>query len=426
MCDVLVTGAESRQGLVVIRSLGRRGLRLFVTGDRPRSLGFYSKYIHRHALTASPEHHNKLFVDEVLGLAQRHRIPYIFPVTETSLIALDERRDEVDAISKLLAPPSSAIRAGVDKQRTLAIAEQVGVPITKTLYPRGIEEADATAAQWGYPVIFKPRGRANDSRIGGKFDFKIRYAHNRTQLHSILEDCADGVFPMMQEYAYGGHTQVVCFMEPQRAHSWFQDDAVRMLPLTGGVGTRMQSRPVDPLLAEYSGRIFAAMRMEGCAQAQFKGPDADGRYRFLEVSVRLPASVGSAVYSGIDYPWQQYCYFSGQPVAPIDRYRLSQPTRWLRGDTISVWQYLLDETPRSGDTLPSKPRIFWGWLVDFVRPRLRHYVEVPTDPKPALQELRELFRELAVLFGRKALQRLPILRTVERALTPHRAARGRL
>jgi len=41
--DVLVTDAEVRQGLAVIRSLGRRGLRVFATGASPRSLGFSSR-----------------------------------------------------------------------------------------------------------------------------------------------------------------------------------------------------------------------------------------------------------------------------------------------------------------------------------------------------------------------------------------------
>ena len=40
--DVLVTGADQRQGLAVIRSLGRRGVSVLAAGVHSKSIGFYS------------------------------------------------------------------------------------------------------------------------------------------------------------------------------------------------------------------------------------------------------------------------------------------------------------------------------------------------------------------------------------------------
>lgn len=393
--DVLLTGAESRQGIVTIRSLARHGIKMMVTGEQSRSIGFYSKYIAGYGHSPSPMSEKGKFVDFLLDLVKKHDIPYIFPVTESSLIPLNEFRSEVDKVSKLIAPSSSTILNALDKKLALATAEQQGVPISRTHYPDSIREAADFAEEVGYPVILKPRGRANDSRIAGSFDFKYLYIHDRAQLERSLSSCKPGGYPMMQDFSFGGHTQFNCFMENGKAHSFFQDDAVRMLPLTGGVGTAMRSRSVVPELAEYTQSIFKAMNWEGCGQAQFKGPGKDGKYKFIEVSVRLPASVGSAVYSGVDTPWMQYCYFTGKPVTPALNYRVGQRTRWLRGDTLTVAQYLLGETPEPIDPLPSRTRVAIEWFVDFFRPSLQHYVESFNDPMPGFYECAAMFGDVA-------------------------------
>lgn len=414
MFDVLVTGAETHQGIIVIRSLGKRGVKMLVTGDHPHSIGFYSNYISRHAVLPSPVSEKAAFVDGLLALVRKYKIPYIFPVTETSLIALDEHRSEVEAEAKLIASSSHTIRCGMDKKLALEIAEQQGVPTTKTLYPNSIEEAESFVEQYGYPVIFKPRGRSSDSRVAGNFNFKVLYAHNRIQLREILSACTDGIYPMMQEYAYGPHVQFSCFMEKEEAHSYFIDDMVRMLPLTGGVGARRRSREMIPEILEQSIRIFKAMKWEGCAQTQWKGPGKDGKYKFIEVSVRIIASVGSPVFSGVDLPWMHYQYFTGQPVDRANNYEIGKSSRWFRGDAITVVRYLVGDMQKSADQLPSKSHVLLNWLADFLRPGLKNDVESFTDPVPGFYEFIQLIRDIVQIVHRRISQKYPILRKIKR------------
>jgi len=409
MFDVLVTGADTHQGVVVIRSLGKRGVRMLVTGDQRTNIGFYSKYISGSAVLPSADAEKDAFVDGLLGLVAKYKIPYIFPVTETTLIALDERRTETEAAARLIAASSQTIRYGVDKKLTLAMAEQQGVPTTRTLFPISIDEAETCAEAWGYPVIFKPRGRSNDSRVGGRFNFKVLYAHNRQQLREIMASCVNGIYPMMQEYAYGRHTQYNCFMEGGLAHSEYYDEAIRTVPMTGGIATRRMSRAMNTEIADQSARLFKAMDWEGFGQTQWKGPGRDGRYRFIEVGVRVIASVGSPVFSGIDLPWMQYQYFTGQRVDRAQGYTIGKSCRWIRGDTISVLQYLLGDAPVSADPLPSKGKVFLGWLGDFVRPGLKNDVESFADPLPGFMELLLLIKDLMTLLIQNAARLRPIL-----------------
>jgi len=423
MFDVILTGAETHQGIIVIHSLAKRGVRMFVVGDHPRSIGFYSKYVAGHARTPSPVSAKEAFVESLLTLAKKHDIPYIFPVTESSLIPLDEHRAEVEQVAKLIAPSSHTIRCGLDKKLTLEIAQKEGVPVPRTLYPHSVEEAEHHAEEWGYPVILKPRGRSSDSKIPGGFDFKVKYAHNRQQLRDFLATCPDGVYPMMQDYAYGGHMQFSSFVEHGREmHSCFQDEMTRMLPITGGVGARRLSCRVNPDIEEHSRRIYQVMNWEGAAQSQWKGPGRDGKYTFMEVSVRIIASVGSPVFCGVDVPWMHYQYFTGQAVERANSYIVNKPNRWFRGDAITVARYLLGDTPESADRLPPKVRVLGSWLVDFIRPGMKNDVESLRDPVPGLLEMALLAGDLARLVRKRMGETMPVLSRIKRALVKKQAS----
>lgn len=417
MYDVLVTGAETHQGIIVIRSLAKRGVRMLVTGPSSGSIGFYSKQISGKAVLPSPETEKKAFVDQLLDLAKRHKIPFIFPVTETSLISLDEERKRVDDISRLMAPPSQVIRAGMDKKLQIETANKLGIPTTETLYPKAVEEAVSFAERVGYPVIFKPRGRANDSQIEGSFNFKVQYCHSRIQVTVFLKSFTDDIYPMMQNYAYGMHNQFSCFVENgSDVHSCFQDEMTRMLPITGGVGARRFSCPVAPEILDYSTRFFQELNWEGVAQTQWKGPGPDGKYRFIEVSVRIIASIGSPVFSGVDLPWMHYQYFTGQKVDRVSSFEIGKHSRWFRGDAITVTRHLLGDQPKSADKLPSKISVLFSWLYDFIRPGLENDVESWKDPIPGLIELKLLIVDLLRILINRLKEMFPVMGRIKRAL----------
>lgn len=417
MYDVLLTGAETHQGMIVIRSLAKRGVRMLVTGPDQNSIGFHSKCISGKALLPSAETDKEPFVDRLLELIDKHKIPYIFPVTETSLISLDEQRRRVDSAARLMAPPSDVIRAGMDKKVQIDTATKLNIPTTETLYPESVEEADDFAGRVGYPVIFKPRGRASDSQIKGSFDFKVHYCHTRTQLVEFLKTFSDNVYPMMQSYAYGQHNQFSCFVENgYDVHSCFQDEMTRMLPITGGIGARRLSCPVAPEILDYSTRFFQELKWEGVAQTQWKGPGPDGKYRFIEVSVRIIASVGSPVFSGVDLPWMHYQYYTGQKVDRAESFEIGKHSRWFRGDAITVMRHLLGDQPKSADKLPSKISVLSSWLYDFIRPGLDNDVEALNDPIPGLIELKLLAVDIWRILLKVTAERLPVLGKIKRRL----------
>src|SRR3990172_874092 len=103
--EVLVTGADQRQGLAVIRALGSKGLKIFAAGLEPNSLGFFSRYTKGFCQYPSPLTDKKGCVATILKAVREYHIPFVFPAVESTVIALDEFRDEFEGLTRLALPP---------------------------------------------------------------------------------------------------------------------------------------------------------------------------------------------------------------------------------------------------------------------------------------------------------------------------------
>ena len=118
--------------------------------------------------------------------------------------------------------------------------------------------------------------------------------------------------------------------------------------------------------------------------------------------------------SGIDVPWMNYQYFTGQTVDRAPAHSPGQNNRWFRGDTLTVAKYLLGDMQKSGDTLPSKAQVFGSWLLDAVRPGLTNDVESFSDPGPGIIELMSLGRDLQQVATRRLRDLARPLRAISR------------
>src|SRR2546428_13180120 len=158
MLDVLVTGCDQITPLSVIRSLGRRGIKVLAAGARSRSIGFYSRYATRTWVYPSQFKDKRGFIQSIIQAVQQHQINLIFPASESTLVVLDEFRSEIERHTRLAAPSSEAIECAIDKVRTYDLAEKIGIPVPKTVCVHSVPEAVRAAQEIGCPGVRKRRG----------------------------------------------------------------------------------------------------------------------------------------------------------------------------------------------------------------------------------------------------------------------------
>jgi predicted ATP-grasp superfamily ATP-dependent carboligase len=410
---VLVTGADQRQGLAVIRALGLQGAAVIACGAEPRSLGCYSRYsIHRFIYT-SPLLNKKQFIADILGIIQQVQPAVIIPSVESTLIALDECRAQFEPYPILAAPQSDVLGYALNKSRTLELACKVGLPTPATVEGHSYEELLEKAARLPFPLAVKPRGHRLYAPTAHGIDFKVRYARTLSELQQILMSIEPHVTQVLVQECVPGVGICVGVMA---CHgdllATFSYKRLREQPLTGGVSVLRESIPLDLRLKSHVASLLGAMKWHGVAMVEFKyDPNAD-RYWLMEVNGRIQASAALCLDAGINFPSMLTNLYLGEKIRVQHEYHIGVRERWLKGDIQALWGYVTGaETeptmmnPRC--PLPSKLRAVLEFVSDF-RPGTKYDEFKLWDWKPALLETLGLALMLGAL-ATAGLRRLSCL-----------------
>lgn len=397
--DVLVTGADQRQGLAVIRALGAKGLKVCAAGARANSLGFYSRYTAARCHYPSALDDKRGFVNSILAAVREHRIPVVIPAVESTVIALDEFREEVEQVCRVALPPRSALHAALDKKETLALAGRLGIPIPQTCYPTAKSEAVAFADGVGYPVVMKPRAMPSFGK-GGGLNFKVAYARDRAHLQKQLDTlCPQGYYPILQEYCPGVKMGVGLFVADGEMLGIYQWKGQREYPLTGGVTSLHLSVPLDPQLHQWTTSLLAAMGWSGVGMAEFRVDESTGKKVLMEMNPRLWGCHDGAIQLGLNFPYVVYRYVAeGRKERLNAGYPLGVLHRYLRGDLIALSHLWRRETVDYLSPLPKPGRALLDVLAGF-SPAVQSEMLDWRDPWPAVREAFSLMND----YGREVL-----------------------
>ena len=123
---ILVTDAEQRSALAVVRSLGRAGHKIVTSSHAPRPLAASSRYVSSHARVANPLLDQAQFVDDLAAAVRAYECEVVFPVTEQAHIAILTQRERLAGVC-LPCPDAEVFLRVADKEAVLAAAKAVGI-----------------------------------------------------------------------------------------------------------------------------------------------------------------------------------------------------------------------------------------------------------------------------------------------------------
>jgi predicted ATP-grasp superfamily ATP-dependent carboligase len=399
--NVLVTGADQHQGLAVIRGLGMKGVHVVAASAKRHNIGFYSRYAKKTDIYTAPNVDLDRFIEDILDIIKRHKITMIIPAVESTMVALDNRREQIEEVCVIAAPDSMRVEMSIDKLRTVELAQKVGVPVPKTICTDNIDEAIEVTRSFRFPVALKPRGNSLHPSTQNALGFKVRYAKTHAELQEILKEFRlSRVLPMIQEYVRGVGVCVSALFNKGKPVSMFPYRRLREVPLTGGVSVVRQGIVLEEQLEEYVTKLLEEIQWHGIAMVEFKFDELQKRYTLMEINGRFQASTALSLDSGLNFPYMVYNLYSDPPVEPkAASYRPGEIERWLRGDINALINCLLgitqrDAVPEARRGLPSKGRVIYDFLKDF-RPGV-HFDEFKvSDPNPGLFEAIECSKLIA-------------------------------
>jgi predicted ATP-grasp superfamily ATP-dependent carboligase len=326
----VVIGGDYR-GLTVVRSLGRRGIPVWVLVDE-QSIAAASRY----ALCKKPwpgaesEAHQ---VQYLLDLAARHNLKgwTVIPTSDEHAALLARHQSDLRGAFRIAASPWETLRWAYDKRLSHRLAQRLGMAHPRTWYPRSRDELAALMCD--FPVILKPAIKAAANPFTEAKAWKV---NGRGELLARYEEAAGLVDPsiiMVQELIPGGGESQFSYgalCADGRALGSVVARRCRQYPIDFGRSSSYVETIAQPEVEAMAQRLLGELRYTGLIEIEFKYDRRDGRYKLLDLNPRIWGWNSLSKPAGVDFPYLFWRLCQGREVAPV---RARPDVRWMRMTT---------------------------------------------------------------------------------------------
>ena len=385
---VIVTDAEQRAALAVVRSLGAAGYRCIVTSSSRASIAGGSRFVARTVMVPNALARPAEFADAIVALVSAERAAVVLPIAEQSLLAILPLRAHL-APAIVPFPDVTSFTALTDKERLLEEASKVGIAIPGQKVVRDVDAvASMDLSGLQYPMVIKP-ARSVGERAGTRVRFSVSYASDRSELLRKVCALPPAAFPLLlQQRIVGPGIGIFLLLWDGKLKAQFAHQRLSEKPPSGGVSVYCQSVSMDEGLRDQSRALLDRFGWCGVAMVEYKRDSATGQAYLMEVNGRFWGSLQLAIDSGVDFPSILVGCALGEQSQDRSTYRVGVRSRWWWGQI----DHLVGRVRRAATTDPLPPdtrstrRVLGDLLLGPFRRADREEVLRWTDPRPFWNE----------------------------------------
>ncbi len=308
---VLVTDAEFKNSLSVIRNLGQHGVEVIAAAPTRLAQGFFSRFC-AGRLIHPPPANEPAFLAWLLDTIQTRRADVVMPIGDASTVAVSRLKPQLQHHARVPVADWETMRIAASKQETVRFASAIGIPVPRTYAPDDIIES--------FPVVVKATAGSG----------RVRYVNTAAELAAC-----DRAHVVVQEYVPGEGRAFFALFDRGAPQATFMHRRLREYPVTGGPSTAAESI-ADPVLGELGLRLLRALQWHGVAMVEFKRDERDGGYRLMEINPKFWGSLDLAISAGVEFPWLTARLAMGESFPPVTQYRLGARFRWVFEDLMHV------------------------------------------------------------------------------------------
>ena len=318
-------------GLTIARSLGRRGVPVWVATTPNTRLASFSRYTLR--TLPWPDGECEAQVEYLLGVAERYRLDQwvLFPTSDESAALLSKFRAALSCRFRVSTPNWDVLRWAYDKRLTYQLAAEQKVDYPSTYYPA--TEQDLEAVDCTFPAILKPATHSSVNRftvdkawpVANRDELLARYRQARELIPADLI--------LVQELIPGGgesqfsYAALCCDGQPIAS---LTARRTRQYPIDFGYSSSFVETLDVPEIVAPSRRLLAAMRYTGLVEVEFKFDAPNGGCKLLDINPRLWTWSALGGRAGVDFPYLLWQMMVGRPVL---EQTARTGVRWIRMST---------------------------------------------------------------------------------------------
>jgi predicted ATP-grasp superfamily ATP-dependent carboligase len=224
----------------------------------------------------------------------------LLPCGDASLLAVSRHRGLIEPHleAPLGLPPHEVVLAASDKVRLLEAAGAAGVPCPPTAVCSTVDEALAAAAEFGYPVVIKPRSSVYE--VDGRV---LRTASRRVddpgELARVAQHFGDPC--LIQRIDHGIVYSSSGVMADGRLLAFSLARYLRTWPPEAGNAALTETIAPPDGLARRVEALMADLSWEGMFELELMS-GANGSFAAIDLNPRAYGSVALAISAGADLP----------------------------------------------------------------------------------------------------------------------------
>ncbi|MFC2005853.1 ATP-grasp domain-containing protein [Chloroflexota bacterium] len=341
--SVIVTAANSIKALAIVRSLGKKGIKI-TSGDKRRfALASLSKYSTDSFIYPPPLNEPLAFVSSLVKFVKDNKHDVLIPTHSEDTYLIARHKSELEPYIKVPLHDYSLLIKAHDKGYVAQVAQELGIPIPKTSFIQDFDELYRGAEKIRFPSVIKLR--TGTSSIGISFantqeELISKFKATVSQFNLEPED-----YPLVQEYIPGDGYGVSLLFNNGELRARFTHKRLREYPPSGGPSSCRVSIE-HPKMEEIAIKLLKYFHWHGVAMVEFKLDKRNNKPVMLEVNPRFWGSVNQAIYCNVDFPYLLYRMAVDGDVEPILTYKLGVKTRVLFIDYITLLKQLRSSSHR--------------------------------------------------------------------------------
>jgi len=388
----VLLGASSANAVSVARSLGRRGIAVYLlcsAGGESQ----YSRYARRLDVGAKAEEWARFLLG---AQSDWLRGAVLLTCSDDAIQMTLEHRDALAEKFVLDIAEPSAQWCFLNKLCTYEAAREAGVATPLFWRAESLEDIHAHRDEYVYPLMLKPLFSHRFKKV---FSGKYILVHDFDELVAGFDMVhAEEVEVLLLEEIPGDDDRLCsCYTYIDEEGTPLFDFTKRILrrhPERQGFGC-YHITDWSPEVLETGLRLIQHVGHRGIANVEFKRDDRDGELKVIECNIRFTAATEILVASGYDLPLFVYSRLTGRAFTPLSE------TQYRRG--VRLWFPLADfleflELRRQG-------RLTTGaWLRSVLHPQALPYFAWD-DPLPSLAVSSQVARRMSRAAARRALRR---------------------
>lgn len=326
-CAGALTGADYR-GLGIIRSLGRRGIPVWVLKENGHYLGAASRYAHRSIHWPAGDQSRQLEFLANLAIGEGLQGWALFPTTDELVMLVARHHRSLSAHYRLTIPSWETLQWICDKRLLHRLAQHLGVNQPWTFFPSDREELASLPCQ--FPVILKPALRMGFNRFTKD---KAWPAADRASLLARYDEASALVgadMIMVQEIVPGwGEAQFSYAALCSEGQSVVSVVArrTRQFPMDFGRFSTFVETVDEPQVVGPAVQLLSAVGFTGIVEVEFKRDSRDGQYKLLDVNPRVWGWHTLGRRGGVDFSHLLWLLVKGEALPKVSG-RVGE--RWMR------------------------------------------------------------------------------------------------